>query len=44
MISKQVEYSRKLLELLEAKNKAKVIQNLKRRANKLGYDLVPKAA
>lgn len=44
MLSKQVEYSRELLEQLEAKNKAKVIRNLKRRANKLGYDLVPKAA
>lgn len=44
MLSKQVEYSREILEKLELKNKAKVIKNLKRRANNLGYDLVPKAA
>lgn len=44
MLSKQVEYSIELLERLEAKNKAKIIHNLKRRANKLGYVLVPKAA
>lgn len=44
MVSKQKEYSIELLEQLEEKNKQKTIQNLKRRAAKLGYELVPKGA
>jgi transposase len=44
MLSKQVEYSRELLEQLEEKNKEKVIRNLKKRVEKLGYELVPKGA
>lgn len=44
MLSKRVEYSREHLEKMEEKNKTKVIKNLKRRASKLGFELVPKAA
>jgi hypothetical protein len=44
MLSKQVEYSRELLEQLEEKNKEKVIRNLKKRVERLGYELVPKGA
>jgi hypothetical protein len=44
MLSKKVEYSREHLEKMEEKNKVKVIKNLERRASKLGFDLVPKAA
>lgn len=42
MLSKQVEYSEDLVKGNEEKNKKRMIKNLQRRANELGYELVQK--
>lgn len=44
MVSKQVEYSEELVNGNEEKNKKRMIKNLQRRANELGYELVQKNA